>query len=96
MDAFTTVLDRMVEAEQRAGAQNNQLGEAKSRVQELQRDIEVVRATLSRTTSERNDLEAAKVAGIGLFLVARKHMPRSQDLTDALKAAEKFFDDIPF
>lgn len=103
MDAFTTVLDRMAEAEQRAEAKNNQLVEANSRLQKLQRGVDEIQATLSRLIIERNELQAnndkMNRVGTALWKAARDVIntpDNGEKLKVAMNAARDPFDDIPF
>lgn len=103
MDAFTTVLDRMVEAETRVAMQSNLTNVAESQLRQAVRDLEATRSILARVTTERDETEArhAKAIRVGtaLWKAARDVIntpDNGEKLKVAMNVARDPFDDIPF
>lgn len=103
MDAFTTVLDRMVEAETRMALQSNLTNVAESQLRQAILDLGATRSILDRVTTERDGIEArhAKAIRVGtaLWVAARdviSNPDNGEKLKVAMEAARDPFDDIPF
>lgn len=102
MDAFTTVLDRMIDAETRMALQSNLTNVAESQLRQAILDLGATRSILARVTTERDETEArhAKAIRVGtdLWKVVRDAINNLnyEKLKVAMNAARDPFDDIPF
>lgn len=102
MDAFTTVLDRMVDAETRMALQSNLTNVAESQLRQAILDLGATRSILDRVTTERDGIEAkhAKAIRVGTDLWKVVHDAVNnlnyEKLKVAMNVARDPFDDIPF
>lgn len=100
MDAFTLVLDRLVDAENRAALNLQQFHEQNVRALQAQQSLNNALSALTLANREKTDLSAKNEkmnsVGIELLEAAREQKSPGITLIDAIKAAEKAFDEIPF